>query len=289
MVADTRIRKNDHRQYEFVAEFIIELSATNLLFQHPKATGVYSLQRIFDLIYPWGTINFTEERLDDNCNPDGIELIRVTIQNDVNIYVYRKAEVVWFDVSQLKEGEFGSAAYQAVADYALNTGRIFIGDPAGLSDIAIRRRTEAMLSSAIKHGGTEHIEPHERQLCGEDKLGILPLKWRSGNNIYNISSMIETSLFSVKYHLPEIDNVRYDFSTRTFRTGEGQSLTNGMLRAWSSSLRVRAAGAGGSTLKRAIFLNTLACAESGERTRLLEQVLWQRDKFVGETLASIFY
>ncbi|BBK11249.1 TPA: hypothetical protein N3018_000951 [Klebsiella pneumoniae] len=289
MMTKNKIRNSDYHRYEFAAEFIIELSAMSALFQHPKATGIHSLQRIFDLIYPWGTINFTEECLDDNCNPDGVELVRVIIKNDVNIYIYRKPEVVWFDVSQLKEGEFGSAAYQAVADYAVNTGRIFIGDPAGLSDIAIRRRTEAMLSSAIKHGGTEHIEPHERQLYGEDMLGIPPLKWRPGNNIYNISSMIGTSLCSVKNTLPEIDNVRYDFATRTFRTGEGQPFTDGMLRAWSSCPRVRAAGAGGATLKRTIFLNTLACAESGERSRLLEQVLWQRDKFVGEALTSTFY
>lgn len=101
--------------------------------------------------------------------------------------------------------------------------------------------------------------------------------------------MIGTSLCSVKNTLPEIDNVRYDFATRTFRTGEGQPFTDGMLRAWSSCPRVRAAGAGGATLKRTIFLNTTACAESGERSRLLEQVLWQRDKFVGEALTSTFY
>ena len=85
MMTKNKIRNSDYHRYEFAAEFIIELSAMSALFQHPKATGIHSLQRIFDLIYPWGTINFTEECLDDNCNPDGVELVRVIIKNDVNI------------------------------------------------------------------------------------------------------------------------------------------------------------------------------------------------------------
>ncbi|MDX5627312.1 MULTISPECIES: hypothetical protein [unclassified Brenneria] len=273
----------------FTAEFMTELAAVDDLFQHPKTKGLRTLQGIFDVIWPWATVNSIEGRLDDNCNPDGVEFIRMTAPTGADIYVYQTPEEVWFDVSRLLEGEFGSAIYQAVADYAVNTRRIFIGDPAGLSDIAIRRRTEAMLSSALKHGSTEYLEPHARQRCGECALGIPPLKWRSGNDIYNISSMIETSLTSIKSQLPEIENARYDFAIRAFRTGEGQPLTNGMLRAWSTRPRIRAAGAGGATLKRAIFLNTLLRMESSERSGLLEQVLRQRNQFVSSALEGLFY
>lgn len=63
----------------------------------------------------------------------------------------------------------------AAAEYALNARKVFIGDPAGLSDDALIRRTDLMLSIALKHRSTDHIAPHPRQLDGDAKLGIPPL------------------------------------------------------------------------------------------------------------------
>jgi len=66
---------------------------------------------------------------------------------------------VWVNFTDVGEGSGGSALYAAVADYAYNTGRVFIGDPEGLSDIALRRRTEAMLSSALKRDAAPGATP----------------------------------------------------------------------------------------------------------------------------------
>ena len=103
-------------------------------------------------------------------------------------------EDVYLDVSNLKEGGHGNRLYNIAATFAHNTGRIFIGDPSGLTDTAMRRRLENMISTALKFGTTDHIAPHPRQVKGDAKLGIPPLKWVYGDSLGNIRRMIDVSL-----------------------------------------------------------------------------------------------
>jgi hypothetical protein len=91
-----------------------------------------------------------------------------------------KKDDVWLDASKMTTGKKGAVLYNIAATFAHNTGRIFIGDPAGLSNAALRRRTEHMLSSALKFGTTEHLAPHLRQTLGDAKLGIPPCGGRMG-------------------------------------------------------------------------------------------------------------
>ena len=155
--------------------------------------------------------------------------------------------------------------------------------------MALRRRNEAMLSSALKHGTTRHIEPHERQLQGESKLGVPPLDW-SGNAADQIQSMIEVSVASTEHLVPELKDARYDFRSRTFRSGEGQPLTDEVLERWAlSARRAGEASIGRNTLKRSILLRSLLRAESGEQPGLLERVLRQPAKLVDGGLRGAFY
>lgn len=257
---------------EFAGDVATELAAHDDMFQYPRATGQRSLQGVFDAVVPDVRVKWEAPQLDDNSSETGVTHIRGVTGKGRDINIYQTGDEVWFDVSNVNEGEFGAGIYQAVADYALNTGRKFVGDPDGLSDIALRRRTEAMLSSALKHGTTDHIEPHERQLSGDKALGIPPMRWKDGDFAFNIQSLINTSLANIKAAIPEIDRARYDFATGTFRSGDGKPLSDGLLKSWSSHARVREARAGSSTIKRAILLNSLAHAESGARSGLLEQV-----------------
>ncbi|HBH37994.1 MAG TPA: hypothetical protein DDX06_06355, partial [Curvibacter sp.] len=103
-------------------------------------------------------------------------------------------EDVYLDVSNLKEGGHGNELYNIAATFAHNTGRIFIGDPSGLSDSAMRRRLENMISTALKFGTTDHIAPHPRQVKGDAKIGVPPLKWVYGDSLGNIRRMIDISL-----------------------------------------------------------------------------------------------
>jgi len=144
---------------------------------------------------------------------------------------------------------------------------VFIGDPEGLSDIALRRRTEAMLSSALKHGATRHLAPHPRQIEGDTKLGVPPLHWNEGSDVDNIRSLIETTFESLAHHVPEIRNGTYDFDTGTFRTGEGEPISDESFDAWATTSGGRAARAGSRSLSAAWVTSTGAPASSSMKAR----------------------
>lgn len=199
---------------------------------------------------------------------------------------------VWIDVSLLNPGsKFGEIMYSAAANYAHNTGRIFIGDPAGLSDEALRRRTEQMISSALKFGTTEHLAPHPRQTVGSEKLGVPALKWVYGDHVGNIERMIDVSLRSLENAGLDLGKVAYDPQRETFidtATGvpvpRGTQLAalanaNGMggrgseRPAGGGAVRQRGAGqgqAGWRTVARAAlfgYLKSTISVESGAQQR----------------------
>lgn len=130
---------------------------------------------------------------------------------------------VWIDVSALKPGQNGARVYNIASTFAHNTGRIFIGDPSGLSDMALRRRAEQMLSSALKFGTTDHIAPHPRQVAGDAALGVPPLRWVYGDHAGNIERLIDVNQQALENAFPEAKNLQYDLDTGNFidaRTGE---------------------------------------------------------------------
>lgn len=123
-------------------------------------------------------------------------------------------EDVYVDVSDLKEGDYGALIYNIAATYAHNTGRIFIGDPNGLSDVAMRRRLENMISTAVKFGTTDHIAPHPRQVSGDASIGVKPLQWVYGDSVGNLKRMVDVSLQSSKNSGQE--ELRYEPDTGNF-------------------------------------------------------------------------
>lgn len=281
--------KVDGQRDTFLAEFMLELAQVDELFRYQitKAqTPEQALHDIAPIIRFIGDVTGEDERRESGA--ERRLMFRTAREHD--FYLYEDDPKLWLDVSRLDEGEQGSAIYAALFDYAANADRRFIGDPAGLSDIAVRRRTEAMLSSALKHGSTDHMEPHPRQIDGAEVLGVPPLSWHDGDTLGNMQSLIDVSLASLASRMPEFQRARYDFASRTFRTGEGEPLTDEALARWAHGQgRDREAGAGRATYKRGILLNTLACAESGERPGLLERVLSQPRQLVGTSAEGIFY
>ena len=103
---------------------------------------------------------------------------------------------VWIDVSRLDEGERGGAIYAAIGDYAFNTRRTFVGDPAGLSESAIVRRTSHIISLALRHGTTSHIEPSPEQLRGIPEKGIAGFEWR-GNDETRFHALLESFIATI--------------------------------------------------------------------------------------------
>jgi hypothetical protein len=63
-----------------------------------------------------------------------------------------------------------------------------------VSDAALRRLAELMLSSALKFGTTDHLAPHPRQVAGDARLGVPPLGWVYGDSVGNIQRLIDVNL-----------------------------------------------------------------------------------------------
>lgn len=287
--SDNTSRKYQRRNDTFAAELMSELAANDDIFSYPKAQS-NTLEGVFAEIFPAAQYQGEMSPQDITADDPDAEKHLFELPNGEPFFVYRTDDEVWFDVSNLEEGGFGNALYAAMGDYAYNSGRKFIGDPEGLSEIALRRRTDAMLSSALKHGTTEHLAPHAYQRSGDENLGVPPLEWREGDHLGNIQSLIEVSTESLAHYVPEFRRARYDFSTRTFRNSEGAPITADMLREWASEHpRVREARAGRRTLKRGIILNTILRAEGGDRPELLERVSGRGAQPVGAELRGTFY
>ncbi|MEN9926072.1 MAG: hypothetical protein RL268_2198, partial [Pseudomonadota bacterium] len=281
-------RQAEGSDYALAAEVMSELAQVDALFQNPT-TQATDLRQAFAEIDPTikfvGEVNQPAETAE--LGADSRYLLRTAA--GVDFYVMENDGEVWIDVSRLSSGDGGSAIYAAVSDYALNTDRIFIGDPAGLSSAALVRRTDAMLSSALKHGTTRHLAPHQAQIDGDADAGVPPLAWTAGKDADNIRSLIDVSVSSLMSRVPEIEDARYDFRTGTFRAGDGKPLSVRTLaeRSYSES-GSGAAGVGSASLKRGILLNTLARTTGDGRAGLLEQALRQPGK-LASGLRGTFY
>lgn len=292
-----------YEQDVFAAEWLSEMAAVDEVFRNSPANAK-DLRGIFAGIMPGvqqtgvadAAADATEGTpgtgLDETLHDAGADRVTAfSMPSGRKLLVFERGGEVWLDVSRLRPGEHGSSVYQAVADYAFNNGKTFIGDPEGLSDLALRRRTEAMLSSAIKHGTTDHLAPHPYQLQGNAGLGVPPLAWRDGDTLGNIQNMVDVSVASLAHDVPQIRDGYFDFKTGTFRTGEGQPLSDELVDRWLDEAgRDRAPGAGRATLKRGILLRSLTRAQGGERPGLLELVLGQRGQsLLGPGLKDTFY
>lgn len=185
---------------------------------------------------------------------------------------------VWIDVSRLKSAGDGAKIYNIAATYAHNNGMIFIGDPAGLSDEALRRRTEQMISSALKFGTTEHLAPHPRQVEGDAKLGVPPLKWVYGDDEGNLRRMIDVSIKATDNVFPTAKALTYDLDAGTFRNAaSGRPVPFGELaqRIGEPLARARAvvgsgagkAQAGWRTVARAALYRAIREAASNDAGR----------------------
>jgi hypothetical protein len=181
---------------------------------------------------------------------------------------------VWIDVSKLKGQGEGAAIYAIASDFAHNTGRIFIGDPADLSDDAMTRRPEQMASSALRWGTTTHLAPHPRQVEGERRLGVPPLRWDYADDYGNLRRLIDLNLKVLENQGYGTGFLRFDpernefvVSTDSGRAGEApvdSPISREEIRAFApASTDGRPARPGGRTLARAAVFNALLRAEGG--------------------------
>lgn len=189
-------------------------------------------------------------------------------------YLYEDARGrVWIDVSRLQPGiDAGNKIYGIAAGYAHNTGKVFIGDPEGLSPTALFRRLENMISSALRFGTTDHLYPHAAQVDPQGYFADsypefapqtkgLGLDWRDGDFSHNLTEMLLVSYNASARFAPEIKEIVYDFDSRQFvdaATGDRRDrrdfarISEGL--RGESQTRYRG---GSATLARAALVNTL--------------------------------
>jgi hypothetical protein len=172
---------------------------------------------------------------------------------------------VWIDVSLMKAGESGNGSkmYNIAATYAHNTGKVFIGDPAGLSDEALRRRPEQMLSSALKFGTTEHLGPHPRQIEGDKALGVPGLDWRYGDHEGNIRKLIDVNQKNIE-NAGGNGDIAYNKKTGQFEDADGNVITRDDINRMAEAGLGRASGSGGATLARHALFRSLLQTDGGQ-------------------------
>ncbi len=209
-----------------------------------------------------------------------------------NAFVYATDKQVWIDITGLQEGDGGRTIYQMIGDWAHNTGRVFIGDPNGLSDAAQLRRTDQMISSALRWGTTDHLLPHELQLNPSSEAAT-PFKWRDGDTDYNLGEMLRASAESVLKPVEHLGEFGYNFESKNFElrgnNGKTESLSEQDIRRYSDSKEARGVKAGGTTLKRAILTISAIRGEGQGRSRLLGQALRQSEQELDPALKKLLY
>lgn len=210
--------------------------------------------------------------------------------------IYEKGSKVWIDVSRLQAGkDFGSMIYAVAAAYAHENGKVFEGDPGGLSRKAFYRRTENMLSSALKYGTTRHLRPHDAQVnplgyYGQENFdfasSVRPVNWIDGDDLNNLKELIYTAYKSAVDNVPEIKNVTFNAQSSQFEYADGRPFTREDRERMAAELAGKGSpySAGSRTLKRAAFYNTFLREQSKEARR---QVLGGlRDQLSRDGLAS---
>ncbi|WP_426106341.1 PLxRFG domain-containing protein [Massilia sp. TSP1-1-2] len=208
-----------------------------------------SLAGILADMAPGATVDDSLDAPDGDGPGAAADRVWMIDANDGRAFVFRdsKKKQMWLDISNWKEGRMGARIYQAVATFAHNTGYTFIGDPSGLSDKALYRRTEQMISSALRHGTTAHLAPHALQteavstMAGQD---LRPIKWQAGEHASNLREMLVSSYTNILQVFPEINDVTYNFGRGRFERTTPVRAPAGDVRADGSAAGQQADGQG---------------------------------------------
>ena len=121
---------------------------------------------------------------------------------DTWAWIYTPGDgTVILNAGALEPGSGGAALYHIASTYAHNNGLTFVGDPQGLSRMAVVRRTEHMLSSALKYGTTKHLNPAPEQ----------HMPWLEGHDAENIRTLVEFSAKHMAELYPFTRDLTYNF------------------------------------------------------------------------------
>ena len=179
---------------------------------------------------------------------------------------------VFIDASALEKGHStGSLLYQLVGQWAHNTGKVFIGDPNGITPAGKARRLEHLISLALKFNTTDFLLPHPDQ----------NIPWKVGQHDYNLAQMLKASSDFVQAAVPKLQGIRYDFGSGTgagrfIESATGRVVGDDDFKILANTPRARESQAGYSTLKRSVLVHTLVQGAGGTGWRSILGALVQQ-------------
>jgi len=242
-----------------------EFANDDEVFKHP----ISDKKSIEDIMAEVAPAYSFDERRSDLVSTDKVKTSVFVTPRKRLIFINESDGKVWLNVSKMKPGDAGGAIYAAVGNYAYNNGLKFIDDPAGLSAASVKRRPVHMLSLALKFGTTDFMDVSENFDALSKQLGLPELNWKNDYDS-DLSSLIFRNAFYVYSALPELHRINYDFKTDRFRDDTGGVLPEVWARRLSRRDAARSNSIGDSTIRRAVFLKSLASATGEEKSRLLE-------------------
>jgi hypothetical protein len=235
-----------------------------------------------------------------------VEMVNKVTGHSAYVVDNGKGEI-WVDLSELKsKKDLGSVFYAAAADYAFYNDKVFIGDPVGLSDVALFRRTENMLAIALKYGTTKHIAPHLKQTdpymyadqygSGKFTEDAQALRWKEGDDDFNIASLAITGYTNLTKLFPEVKDAAWNPETGNFEWSDGRPFDADSVAKHSTVRALKENGygdlvsrtqdvgggtsesspIGGRTLRRGLITQTILQGQSAEERGTIFAALSER-------------
>lgn len=165
-----------------------------------------------------------------------------------------------------KGSQMGSFLYPAVLNWAKNNKLKLVVDPNGLTLTNTFRRTEQMLSGALKLGTTRAMSPFRYDGVNEQGLwGWNEEPETTDDENKNLAILALTAMENTLDKVPEAKDYRYDFDTNKFVDGDGEEIGAKRLDALVAEPDARQFSIGRVTLARAILINSLV-KEEGKPT-----------------------
>jgi hypothetical protein len=217
-------------------------------------------------------VNVVTEELED-----GLPALLVEFENkasgdsqsamlEVNLLKGKKIAIA--HTESLTRGGLGGGVYQMFAEYAAGHD-LQIHPDTSLSGVNTYRRTEQMLSAALRTGKSNVMIPHEVQrVYGFNAEASTPQEHDD-----NLARLLLTTLRNARELVPALDNLHYSPETGVFTDGKGADMDRAV-RLLLMDNDARAFGMGRSTLARAVMTKDILAGRNVKADSFMEPVLY---------------